>query len=75
MRLSDWKWLRQDRTFPWKGGAKIRYRQADQEVEVSMTDDGGIEARFSESQRAVAPGQFFVAYEGDELVGSAVIMR
>ena len=72
--LSDWKWLRQNRSFPWKGKAKIRYRQADQEVEVRVREDGVLEAVFDAPQRAVAPGQFFVAYEGDELVGSAVIV-
>ena len=74
LSLTDWKWLRQDRSFPWKGQAKIRYRQADQEVEVRMDESGVLEAVFETPQRAVAPGQFFVAYEGDELVGSAVIV-
>lgn len=74
LSLTDWKWLRQDRSFPWKGQAKIRYRQADQEVDVRMSENGRLEAVFETPQRAVAPGQFFVAYEGDELVGSAVIV-
>lgn len=73
LSLTDWKWLRQGRSFPWKGQAKIRYRQDDQGVEVRMGENGVIEATFDSPQRAVAPGQFFVAYEGDELVGSGVI--
>lgn len=77
--LSEWKWLRQDRSFPWKGQAKIRYRQQDQEAEVALSDrndpNSPLEAVFESAQRAISPGQFFVAYEGDELVGSAVIVE
>jgi tRNA-specific 2-thiouridylase len=78
--LSDWKWLREDRSFPWSGEAKIRYRQTDQKVRISSvrkegSDSEVLEAVFETPQRAVAPGQFLVAYEGDELVGSAVISQ
>lgn len=77
--LSEWKWLREDRAFPWKGQSKIRYRQQDQEVTVALSDpndpDSPLEAVFESAQRAISPGQFFVAYEGDELVGSAVIVE
>lgn len=71
--LSEWQWLRTDRNFPWKGKAKIRYHQSDQDVTVEILENGAIRAIFDQSQRAVAPGQFFVAYEGDELVGSGII--
>ncbi len=71
--LSQWQWLRPDRNFPWKGKAKIRYRQSDQDVTVEILKNGDIRATFDEAQRAVAPGQFFVAYEGEELVGSGII--
>lgn len=73
MVLTDWKWLREDRGFPWHGSAKIRYRQPDQEVGISVREGGSVEARFPSPQRAAAPGQFLVAYEGDELVGSGII--
>lgn len=53
--LSEWQWLRQDRKFPWKGTAKIRYRQDDQKVTVESFEDGSIRATFDEPQRAVAP--------------------
>lgn len=71
--LAEWQWLRTDRTFPWKGKAKIRYRQSDQDAMVEILESGAIRATFERPQRAVAPGQFFVAYEGDELVGSGII--
>jgi tRNA-specific 2-thiouridylase len=73
--LSQWQWLRTDRNFPWKGRAKIRYRQSDQDVMVEILKNGIIRATFEQPQRAVAPGQFFVAYEGEELVGSGIIVE
>ncbi len=53
---------------PQKLQAKIRYRQDDQTCKV-----GDHAVTFERSQRAIAPGQFVVFYDGDELKGSAVI--
>ena len=55
--------------------AKIRYRQADQACTVTDIDDGAVEVRFDEPQRAVAPGQFVVFYSGDRCLGGATIDR
>ncbi len=73
--LSEWQWLRADGSFPWKGRAKIRYRQSDQDVAVEILENGALRATFDQPQRAVAPGQFFVAYEDEELVGSGIIVE
>ena len=53
--------------------AKIRYRQDDQACVVQTTTAGGLEVHFDSPQRAVAPGQFAVFYEGDRCLGGAVI--
>ena len=53
--------------------AKIRYRQDDQACVVQATPAGGLEVHFDSPQRAVAPGQFAVFYEGDRCLGGAVI--
>jgi len=53
--------------------ARVRYRQADQDCEVVAEPDGNLLVRFVEPQKAVAPGQFVVFYDGDRCLGGAVI--
>ncbi|MGN6512214.1 MAG: tRNA 2-thiouridine(34) synthase MnmA [Lysobacteraceae bacterium] len=53
--------------------AQTRYRQQDQACEVRVRDDGGLDVRFAQPQRAVTPGQSLVLYAGDECLGGAVI--
>ncbi len=53
--------------------AKIRYRQEDQGCVVTALDDSTLEVRFDSAQKAVAPGQFVVFYDGEQCLGGAVI--
>ena len=53
--------------------AKIRYRQADQECIVNVLDESSVKVCFSQSQKAIAPGQFIVFYNQDRCLGGAVI--
>jgi tRNA-specific 2-thiouridylase len=56
-----------------EAAAKTRYRQPDQACTVEVRDDGTLDVRFAEPQRAVTPGQSLVLYRGDECLGGAVI--
>lgn len=58
---------------PLRCRAKIRYRQADQECEISRDSQGRLLVRFTEPQRAVTPRQSVVFYDGDVCLGGAVI--
>ncbi|WP_046656526.1 tRNA 2-thiouridine(34) synthase MnmA [Lysobacter capsici] len=53
--------------------AQTRYRQADQDCEVTVLDDGTLDVVFREPQRAVTPGQSLVLYDGEVCLGGAVI--
>ena len=53
--------------------AKVRYRQEDQPCTVTGVPGGALEVIFDNEQRAVAPGQFVVFYDGERCLGGAVI--
>lgn len=52
--------------------AKTRYRQPDQDCEVTVIE-GGVKVVFDDAQRAVTPGQSVVFYQGDVCLGGGVI--
>ena len=77
LQLKDWQFTDPTSSlskFPLDCMAKIRYRQEDQKVQIDQVSDNLWQANFDTPQRAVAPGQFLVAYLGDELVGSGIIV-
>ncbi|MBI1732746.1 MAG: tRNA 2-thiouridine(34) synthase MnmA [Gammaproteobacteria bacterium] len=53
--------------------AKTRYRQPDQECRIEPLGDSGLNVTFTSPQRAVAPGQYAVFYDGEICLGGAVI--
>ncbi len=58
---------------PMRIKAKIRYGQKEQLGLAGMTEDGRLKVIFDEAQRAPAPGQAMVLYDGDIVVGGGVI--
>ena len=55
--------------------AKIRYRMAEQPCTVEQTSPSTIRLTFDQPQRAITPGQTVVLYDGDTVVGGAVILK
>lgn len=54
---------------------RIRYSHPGASAQVTLDSHGRGEILFHEAQKAIAPGQFAVVYEGDELLGSGIIVR
>lgn len=77
IRNKEIHWIRRDLAM--KAGevrpylVRIRYRQALQKASLHMCENG-MYIMFDEAQRGVAPGQFAAWYDGEELLGSGVIM-
>ncbi len=53
--------------------AKVRYRQSDQAVHVTVIDKNHIKAAFADTVRAATPGQSIVLYDGERCLGGGVI--
>lgn len=53
--------------------ARIRYKDDGGPATIQSTDSRGIIVTFDEPRRAITPGQSVVFYEGDDVVGGAVI--
>ena len=53
--------------------AKIRYRQVDQACRVTRLEEDRLQVSFVQPQRAIAPGQSVVFYQGDVCLGGAII--
>lgn len=54
--------------------AKIRYHHAEQPCTVVQTGADSIHVTFDEPQRAIAPGQSLVLYDGDYVLGGGTIL-
>ena len=68
-----WHWLAPARREPFRAAVKVRYRQSDQAARLEPRADGTVHIVFEELQRAVTPGQYAVAYEGERCLGGGVI--
>jgi tRNA-specific 2-thiouridylase len=58
---------------PFEADVRVRYRGEDAPAVITPTP-GGFEVAFWAPQRAVAPGQSAVVYQGDELLGGGRIV-
>ena len=70
--ISKIHFLWETRDFPHTCKAKIRYRQEDQDCEITEISQW-YQVRFTKPLRAIASGQIVAFYDGDELWGSGII--
>jgi len=73
LTAQNWHWLVPARGAAFRCTVKVRYRQADQPALLEPRADGAVLIRFDHPQRAVTPGQYAVAYDGDRCLGGGVI--
>ena len=60
-------------TGPMKVKAKVRYKQKETDAVITPLEDGTVSVKFDTPQRAIAPGQAVVFYDGDIVVGGGTI--
>lgn len=70
------RWLdRQPPRFPLHCTARIRYHQDDQACAVHALAQDRVKVQFSKPQRAAAPGQSVVFYQGEVCLGGGIIKK
>lgn len=53
--------------------SKIRHTPKESEASISPLEDGRVLVKFKEPQRAIAPGQGVIFYQGDIVIGGGII--
>ena len=74
LEADDVNWLVEPPASPFRAAVRIRYRAAAVEAEIVPGPSRTVRVRFAEPQRAVAPGQSAVFYEGDRVLGGGTII-
>ena len=62
-------------TEPMKVKAKVRYRQKETDAVITPLENGNVSVDFETPQRAIAPGQAVVFYDGDTVLGGGTIEK
>ena len=73
LEAEDANWLVEPPRAPIRVLAQIRYRSPASPAELTPGASRTLSVRFDEPQRAIAPGQSVVFYDGDRLLGGATI--
>lgn len=60
---------------PFRVATQLRYRHPGAPCLAEPQDDGTLHIRFDRPQRAIAPGQMAVFYDGDEVLGGGWVKR
>jgi tRNA-uridine 2-sulfurtransferase len=73
LATGTWHWLAAPRAEAFRCTARVRYRQSEQAARFEPGIGGGARIVFEQPQRAVTPGQYAVAYDGERCLGGAAI--
>jgi tRNA-uridine 2-sulfurtransferase len=73
LATGTWHWLAPARAEAFRCSVRVRYRQSEQAARLEMGGDGSARIVFEQPQRAVTPGQYAVAYDGERCLGGGVI--
>jgi tRNA-specific 2-thiouridylase len=75
LEADDVNWLAPPPSGPIRVSAQIRYRSSSAAAVAIPGPSRTVRVRFEDPQRAIAPGQSVVLYDGDRLIGGATITR
>ncbi|GIP31433.1 tRNA 2-thiouridine(34) synthase MnmA [Paenibacillus sp. J2TS4] len=76
LTATDVNWIEGDLPAePIRCTGKLRYRQQDQAVTVTMSSDSTCRVEFDQPQKAITPGQAVVFYDGEQCLGGGIIDR
>jgi tRNA-specific 2-thiouridylase len=70
---APFQWIRHPSPLSERLQGRIRHRQALQACCALVADDGRVEVRFAQPQRAAVAGQYLVLYDGQECLGGGEI--
>jgi tRNA-uridine 2-sulfurtransferase len=73
LATGTWHWLAPARAEAFRCSVRVRYRQSEQAARLEVGGDGSAQIVFEQPQRAVTPGQYAVAYDGERCLGGGVI--
>lgn len=68
-------WTRDVRVGARRAMVRLRHRHPPAPAELTLREDGTVGVRFDEPQRAPAPGQAAVFYDGEEVLGGGTILN
>ncbi|MBI2577420.1 MAG: tRNA 2-thiouridine(34) synthase MnmA [Candidatus Wildermuthbacteria bacterium] len=71
--VSHVNWISKPESFPAEATVHLRYRHKGIKANVIDKGDDSFIVEFTESQRAVTPGQFAVFYDKEEVLGAGVL--